>query len=106
MNRKELHNDFEKNMLCSTLPNLFLSDVESKVKNHFVKQLLSNKILPLTIEAVPSASKAFSRWLINAPTEDVSVASDLHDDNMHLPSLMSLITKDASLENIKKKYFF
>jgi len=106
MNRKELHNDYEKNMIYNTLPNIFFHDVEAKFKKHFVQQWLSDKLLPLTLAAIPSVSKAFSRWLLNIPVEDMCITSELHKENIHLPSLINFITKDASLVNIQNQYFF
>ena len=105
MNRKDLHNNFEKNMTHDTLSNAFLNDVESKFNNNLVKQWFSDKLLPLTLAAVLLVSKYFFHWLLNAPIEDFCVASDLRKDNIHLPLLKPFITKEASLEKIKKTMF-
>ena len=71
-----------------------------------MKHLISNELLPLTLAAVLLVSKYFFHWLLNAPIENFCVASDLRKDNIHLPSLKPFITKEASLEKIKKKQCF
>ena len=78
MNRKESHDDFEKNVTYSTLPNLFPNDAESKFNKNFVKQWLPNKLLPLVLAANPLSSKYFPRWLLKTPTEDFFVTYDSH----------------------------
>ena len=106
MNRKESHNDVEKKMTCKTLPNLFFNDVESTFNEHFVNQWLSDKLLQLTLAAVPSVSKAIARWLLNMPVEDSCAKSDSRNENTRLPSLASFIKKKDSLGNVKKQHFF
>ena len=59
MNKKELHDNFEKNMICNTLPNLFFNDAEVKFKKYFIKQWLSNKLLLLALVIILSVLKVF-----------------------------------------------
>ena len=64
MNRKELHNSFQKNVICNTLPNLFFNNTEAKFKKYFTKQWLSDKLILLILTAILSISKAFYRSLL------------------------------------------
>ena len=106
MSRKDLHDETEQKMLYGNLPKLFLTDAVSKFEKHFVKQWLSDVLLPLTLAGEPSVSKYFTRWLLNTPVDDTNIVSELHKDNMHLPSFTYFVTKSASLENIKVQCFF
>ena len=40
------------------------------------------------------------------PAEDACAASNLRKETIYFLSLVSFITKEASLENVKKQYFF
>ena len=73
---------------------------------HFIHQWLFNKLLLLILAAIPPVSTTFARWLLNLPVEDKTVKCDLHKKNTHLLSLITYITKNASLNNIKEQIFF
>ena len=93
-------------MLFKTLPEAFLNDVMIMFNKHFVCQWLSNKLLPLTLAAMLPVSTAFARWLLNLPVEDKTVRCDLHKKNVHLPSLITCVIKNTSLNDIKEQIFF
>ena len=101
-----MHTGQELIMLYDNLPKLFLNDVGVMFQKHFVYQWLSTKLLPLTLAAIPPVSTAFARWLLNLPVENKTVNCKLHKKDIHLPSLITYITKDASLIDIKQQTFF
>ena len=104
--RRSLRAGQEFNMLFKTLPEAFLNDAMIMFNKHFVRQWLSNKLLPLALAAMPPASAAFARWLLNLPVEDKTVRCDLHKKSTRLPSLIAYATKDASLNDLKEQIFF
>jgi len=104
--RRSLHTGQELIMLYDNLPKSFLNDVDVMFQKHFVHQWLSTKLLPLTLAAIPPVSTAFARWLLNLPVENKTVNCELHKKDIHLPSLITYITKDASLIDIKQQIFF
>ena len=93
-------------MLFHTLPKAFLEDAQSMFNKHFVRQWLSNKLLPLTLASIPDISIAFSRWLLNKPVENKTIKCNLHKAQVHLPSFISYITINADLSEIKAQSFF
>ena len=104
--RRPLHAGEESTMLFNALPVAFLEDAHSIFTKHFARQRTSNKLLPLTLASMPEVSKAFSRWLLNKPVENIAIKCDLHKDESHLPSHTSCITSKADLNEIKRQPFF
>ena len=71
---------------------------------HFVKQWRGESLIHLTIVSAPEVSKSFSRWSINFAIENKTIKSEVHNADAQLPSLMSHVTNNMSLVNIRNKH--
>ena len=101
-----MHEEREKKMLHTDLPNLFFEVVSCEFQKHFLKQWCGTDLKQLTIASAPKVSSSFSKWLLNIPIPNESFYCQINKSTTHLPSRVDFITHNASLEDAKSSVSF
>ena len=104
--REALHDQLDKERLHINLPRDFFACASEMLMKHFI-QWIKPDLLMLTLAGDPFVSKAFSRWLLDLPMENISLCSKFHDATFFIPQLITFLTSEVESNKVlHEKEFF